>query len=504
MRASALYALEAQHSRIRQQYEEELLKLRNEPHHARQQAHNTLNPEYPPGLGPASANAQPPPLQQAPLQPQLTPAPPSLQAQGLPPQQQDRDRDMAQRDPKRIKAEKPQSCESDQRSSATGLPLQVAVNPPAKAHPSRGRGLHNSNSNHSSSRCISLRLSPSSRRHPRSRTATWTLSMCPPSTKHGQDWVAVFNPRVPRMLDVNQPRKWMWVAPVPRLLLLIAPAGLGHAKKRIRTGFKGHGQEIYSLDFSRDGALIVSGSGDKTARIWPMDGNGKVTVLAENVDAGVTSVAISPDGRFVDAGSRDTVVCIWDVATGTLIERLQGHQDSVYSVGTSPLSGHPSQDACPDMRAAPVCDGTMTERADSGPEAKADIEDPYAASDDVHWVATEKDSYSDRTDLFSWRVSESGTGSVTTKPSGFPEKTNSRGQEEWETWSGEHGDYDTFRARGCPGIASRSPAVGPREYGHTVPLTTLGKPSSRWHVQYVLWDGDNQIRERPLSCSRGP
>lgn len=42
------------------------------------------------------------------------------------------------------------------------------------------------------------------------------------------------------------------------------------AKKRIRNIFDGHQQEIYSLDFSRDGRLIVSGSGDKTARIWDM------------------------------------------------------------------------------------------------------------------------------------------------------------------------------------------------------------------------------------------
>lgn len=34
--------------------------------------------------------------------------------------------------------------------------------------------------------------------------------------------------------------------------------------------FDGHQQEIYSLDFSKDGRLIVSGSGDKTARIWDM------------------------------------------------------------------------------------------------------------------------------------------------------------------------------------------------------------------------------------------
>ena len=56
----------------------------------------------------------------------------------------------------------------------------------------------------------------------------------------------------------------------------------------------------------------------------------------DNVDAGVTSVCISPDGRLVAAGSLDTIVRIWDVATGNLVERLKGHRDSVYSVAFTP------------------------------------------------------------------------------------------------------------------------------------------------------------------------
>ena len=56
----------------------------------------------------------------------------------------------------------------------------------------------------------------------------------------------------------------------------------------------------------------------------------------DSVDAGVTSVCISPDGRLVAAGSLDTVVRIWDVQTGQLVERLKGHRDSVYSVAFTP------------------------------------------------------------------------------------------------------------------------------------------------------------------------
>jgi glucose repression regulatory protein TUP1 len=61
-----------------------------------------------------------------------------------------------------------------------------------------------------------------------------------------------------------------------------------------------------------------------------------VILEPESIDAGVTSVAISPDSRWVATGSLDMLVRIWDVNTGALVERLRGHKDSVYSVVFSP------------------------------------------------------------------------------------------------------------------------------------------------------------------------
>lgn len=58
-----------------------------------------------------------------------------------------------------------------------------------------------------------------------------------------------------------------------------------------------------------------------------------------SIEDGVTTVAISPDAKFVAAGSLDKSVRVWDIKTGYLIERLEGpdgHKDSVYSVAFSP------------------------------------------------------------------------------------------------------------------------------------------------------------------------
>ena len=48
--------------------------------------------------------------------------------------------------------------------------------------------------------------------------------------------------------------------------------------------------------------------------------------------SGVWSVTISPDATLIAAGTWDTIVRIWDIASGTLLERLQGHKYGIYSV----------------------------------------------------------------------------------------------------------------------------------------------------------------------------
>ncbi|KAJ3173959.1 general transcription repressor [Geranomyces variabilis] len=123
------------------------------------------------------------------------------------------------------------------------------------------------------------------------------------------------------------------------------------ARRQIVFSLMGHDQDIYSLDWSRDGRVIVSGSGDRTVRVWDAE-NGKLSKMMKNddssmnsspingsalKDSGVTSVAVSPtDGRCVATGSLDEMVRVWDIRTGQLLERFEGHKNSVYSVAFSP------------------------------------------------------------------------------------------------------------------------------------------------------------------------
>lgn len=111
-------------------------------------------------------------------------------------------------------------------------------------------------------------------------------------------------------------------------------------KKTVRTLLSGHKQEIYALEYSRDGRILASGSGDKTVRIWDVEKGAIQHVLYTSpgleYGPGVTSISISPDGRLVAAGALDTFVRVWDTHTGKLKGRLKGHKDSIYSVCFSP------------------------------------------------------------------------------------------------------------------------------------------------------------------------
>ncbi|CAN3355325.1 transcriptional repressor Tup1p [Diutina catenulata] len=107
--------------------------------------------------------------------------------------------------------------------------------------------------------------------------------------------------------------------------------------KRIIKILRGHEQDIYSLDFFPDGNRLVSGSGDRTVRIWDL--RSSQCSLTLSIEDGVTTVAVSPDGALIAAGSLDRTVRVWDSTTGFLVERLDsgnengnGHEDSVYSV----------------------------------------------------------------------------------------------------------------------------------------------------------------------------
>ncbi|EMR91224.1 putative beta transducin-like protein [Botrytis cinerea BcDW1] len=100
---------------------------------------------------------------------------------------------------------------------------------------------------------------------------------------------------------------------------------------------EGHTSTVRSVAFSPDGKQVVSGSYDKTVRLWDTTTGLQIQPTLEGHTSTVTSVAFSPDGKQVVSGSYDDTVRLWDTATGLQIQpTLEGHTNSVTSVAFSP------------------------------------------------------------------------------------------------------------------------------------------------------------------------
>jgi WD40 repeat protein len=52
--------------------------------------------------------------------------------------------------------------------------------------------------------------------------------------------------------------------------------------------------------------------------------------------SGVTTIAISPDGQTLVSGSWDKTIKIWHLATGQLMRTLEGHKSPLTCVTLSP------------------------------------------------------------------------------------------------------------------------------------------------------------------------
>jgi WD40 repeat protein len=111
--------------------------------------------------------------------------------------------------------------------------------------------------------------------------------------------------------------------------------------EEVMTPLEGHTGLVTSVGFSPDGTHIVSGSDDKTIRIWDAKTGEEVLKPLEGHTGLVTSVDSSPDGTRIVSGSADKTIHIWDAKTGGMImEPLEGHTDWVTFVGFSPDGTH--------------------------------------------------------------------------------------------------------------------------------------------------------------------
>jgi WD40 repeat protein len=161
-----------------------------------------------------------------------------------------------------------------------------------------------------------------------------------------------------------KPTRFGWLATAAILTLASRPAlpqDLPPTEPILRIETGTHSAPITRISVDASCRLLVTGSDDKTARLWTLPDNAigepkLLRVLRVPIGIGdrgiVQAVALSPDGRFaaaggVDVGDKDNGVYIFDTASGKMLRRLELNgatenvifsPDGKYLVATQSLS----------------------------------------------------------------------------------------------------------------------------------------------------------------------
>jgi hypothetical protein len=96
----------------------------------------------------------------------------------------------------------------------------------------------------------------------------------------------------------------------------------------------GHTAAVSSVAISPDGQRIITGSEDRTAKVWDA-GTGLELLSLTGHTGWVSSVAISADCQRIVTGSGDRTAKVWDANTGRELLSLKGHTSEVRGVAIS-------------------------------------------------------------------------------------------------------------------------------------------------------------------------
>jgi WD40 repeat protein len=138
-----------------------------------------------------------------------------------------------------------------------------------------------------------------------------------------------------KRLGENRFGGWRVLASI--LLTTLPTVALPQGRPDIIWAKGGHSDSVNSVAYSPDGQLLVSGSSDRTIKLWRRDGT-FIKSLGIPYDFNhqlfdVLSVAISPDSTLIAAGVQQTIgggqctsaVHIWRISDGQLVQTFTGY-----------------------------------------------------------------------------------------------------------------------------------------------------------------------------------
>jgi WD40 repeat protein/serine/threonine protein kinase len=99
--------------------------------------------------------------------------------------------------------------------------------------------------------------------------------------------------------------------------------------------FEGHAEGVTSVCLSHDDQHVLSAGADGSLRLWDVS-DGRCLMVFDGQGDVLTSACLSGDLRLVLAGGLSGTLYLWEVPTGRLVRVLHGHTDPVHSVCLRP------------------------------------------------------------------------------------------------------------------------------------------------------------------------
>ena len=99
--------------------------------------------------------------------------------------------------------------------------------------------------------------------------------------------------------------------------------------------FEGHSDAVTAVALSSNGRLLLSASRDRTLRLWSL-ARQKCLRVFRGHERFISDVTLTSDGRFALSSSWDSTLRLWSVATGKCLHVFERHQDVVEAVALTP------------------------------------------------------------------------------------------------------------------------------------------------------------------------
>lgn len=136
--------------------------------------------------------------------------------------------------------------------------------------------------------------------------------------------------------SVDYSRDGSWLVTGSGVTGLYGHAAIWNAETgQLVRAFEGHRDTVYDAVVSPDGKLLATASYDRKIILWDTSNGQQVRVL-DGHNGAVFDLAFNPDGTILASASADQTIKLWQVATGVRLDTLSQPLKEQYTVAFSP------------------------------------------------------------------------------------------------------------------------------------------------------------------------